>query len=39
MMWFDSTPSSIALRVVSGMQSIAMRSSRAGRRRLIGVPA
>src|SRR5687768_14744236 len=37
MMRFDSTPSSIAFRVFSGRQSIAVRRSRAGRRRLIGV--
>src|SRR3954469_10354 len=35
MIRFDSTPSSIALRVTSGRQSMAMRSSCAGRR-LIG---
>src|SRR5215216_3917191 len=36
MMRFDSTPSSIALRVVSGRQSMAVRRSRAGRRRAMG---
>src|SRR6266508_963203 len=35
MMRFDSTPSSIALRVCSGRQSMAVRRSRAGRRREI----
>src|SRR5881397_2975083 len=37
MIRFDWTPSSIAVRVTSGRQSIAMRSSFAGRR-LIGLP-